>query len=113
MGGLGSDCARRIEAATNGEVTAAELLGLTPSSVREEAHDFDHATTLQVDINETDLKDAAKFGLDAVAIARDAVQEKVKAARLKAWVAENRSAFDAHAKDIEENGLWSDDLRMF
>ena len=107
------ELAKRIEAATNGEVTAAELLGLAASSVRETPREFEHASTLNVELNEKDLKDAAKFGLDAEAIARRAVEEKVKAARLKAWVSENKSAFDAHAKDVEENGLWSDGLRQF
>ncbi len=110
---MSSEVAKRIEAATNGEVTAAELLGLTTSGVRETPREFEHASTLHVELDEKDLNDAAKFGLNAEAIARKAVEEKVKAARLKAWVSDNKSAFDAHAKDVEENGLWSDGLRQF
>lgn len=112
-GGLSVDSAKRIEAATNGEVTAAELLGLSPSNLRETPREFESATTLNLDVSDEDLKDAKELGLDPKLIAERAIAEKIKEARLKAWVSENQSAFDAHAKDIEENGLWSDGLRQF
>ena len=105
--------AKKIEKMTNGEVTAAELLGIVSTGVNETPREFKHAATLQIDLSEDDLKDAARFGLDAKEIARRAVEEKLKQARLKAWVAENQAAFDAHAKDVEENGLWSEELRQF
>ena len=107
------EIAESIQSATNGEVTAAELLGLNATGVNETPNEFEHARTIQVELNDADLKDAAKYGLDAKAIARKAVEEEVKTARLRAWIAENKTAFDAHAKDVEENGLWSDGLRQF
>ena len=105
--------ARRIEAATNGEVSAASLLGISQPGLQETPREFEHAATLNVEISKQDLTDAAQFGLNAAEIARRAVEEKVKEARLRAWVEENRSAFDIHAKEVEENGLWSDGLRQF
>ena len=101
---ISPDAAKRIEAVTNGEVTAAELLGLS-SGVREERVPF---------FTERDLATEAKeFGLDPEAIARKAVEDAVKRARMDAWIAENREAFAANARDVEENGLWCDRHRMF
>ena len=90
-----------------------ETLKLTRPSLQETPREFEHAATLNVEISKQDLQDAAEFGLNAAEIARRAVEEKVKEARLRAWVEENRSAFDIHAKEVEENGLWSDGLRQF
>ena len=98
------EAARRIEAATNGEVTAAELLGLS-SGVREEGAPF---------FTERDLAaEARALGIDPDAIARQAVEDAVKRARIDAWIDENREAFATNARDVEENGLWCDRYRQF
>ena len=98
------EAARRIEAATNGEVTAAELLGLS-SGVREEGAPF---------FTERDLAaEARALGIDPDAIARKAVEDAVKRARIDAWIDENREAFATNARDVEENGLWCDRYRQF
>ena len=94
-------------------IGALETLKLTRPSLQETPREFENADTLNVEISKQDLTDAAKFGLNAAEIAQRAVEEKVKEARLRAWVEENRSAFNIHAKEVEENGLWSDGLRQF
>ena len=58
-------------------------------------------------------KEAAAYSLNVEAIARKAVEDAVKQARIRDWVDENRRAFAAHSLDIEEKGLWSDGLRLF
>lgn len=57
--------------------------------------------------------EARELGLDPEAIATQAIEASVKRKRLDAWLEENASAFAANAKDIENNGLWSDRRRLF
>ncbi|HBQ48867.1 MAG TPA: hypothetical protein DD728_08275 [Hyphomonas atlantica] len=96
------EAAKRIEAATDGEVTAAELLGIS-GGVSEEATPFEPALA----------SEARALGLDPNAIARTAVEEAVKRARMDAWNEKNREAVDSWNKLVEREGLWSDDLRAF
>ena len=105
--------AKRIDAATNGEVTAAELLGLAPTCVREESRDFDHASSLLIKVRQTDLEDVARFGLDPKAIAERAVAEQVKEARIARRNEENREAIESWNELVKKEGLWSDGLRPF
>ncbi|MEM9179686.1 MAG: type II toxin-antitoxin system CcdA family antitoxin [Pseudomonadota bacterium] len=100
------EMANQIELMTKGRVKAVDLLGVSANvhgSVREDPVPFDN-----------DIREQAKaLGLDPDAIADKAVMEAVKRKRIEAWVEENKEAFAAHRKDIEENGLWSDGLRTF
>ena len=74
-----------------------------PQLVREDSATFEH-----------ELRDEAKaLGLDPDTIAVKALEEAIKRKRIHAWIEENRDAMEANAKDIRENGLWSDGLRMF
>lgn len=66
-----------------------------------------------VDLHPSVIEEAKTFGIDVEETARKAVEEAVKRARIELWVAENCEAFAAHARDINENGLWSDGLRLF
>lgn len=102
--------AKRIQIITSGKISAAELLGLKASSVHETPADFDRSVSIEIDSKIA--KDAAAQGIDVASVARRAIEEDLNAARLRSWVTENRTAFDAHAKDIEENGLWSDGFRL-
>lgn len=100
-----TDLAKRIEQATNGGVTAIELRGLAHPdyNVSEDPTSFDY-----------DLRSKAEaLGLDPDAIAKKAVEEAVKRKRIETWIDDNREAMEANAKDIRENGLWSDELRAF
>jgi len=97
--------AQRIEQTTNGAVSAAGLLGVSESApaFREDPARFDH-----------ELKAEAKaLGLDPDAIAQKAIEDAVKRKRIESWIEENRTAMEANARDIRENGLWSDGLRAF
>ncbi len=99
------ELAKRIEVATNGEVTAAELLGLDKPAkgVREDPAPFDH-----------DLKAEAKaLGLDPDAIAAKAVEDAVKRKRIEAWNEENREAIESWNEHYRKNGLWNDRYRLW
>lgn len=49
----------------------------------------------------------------AGSIAKKAIADAIRRKRFDAWIEENREAIEANAKDIRENGLWSDGLRSF
>lgn len=102
LSGISTEAAKRIESATDGEVTAAELLGIS-GGFSEEATPFEPALA----------SEARALGLDPDAIARRAVEEAVKRARMDAWNEKNREAVDSWNKLVEREGLWSDDLRAF
>ena len=100
------EMAKQIERMTHGRIKAADLLGVSAKSrgsVREDPVPFDN-----------EMREQAKaLGLDPDAIADKAITEAVKRKRIEAWIEENREAMEANAKDIRENGLWSDGLRTF
>lgn len=106
------EIARRIEQATNGEVTAAELLGVSAPAVRrgvrEGAPRFDFAS-----LDEALLEEAASYGLDPAEIARTAVERAVKTERMKRFSEDNREAIESWNDLVEREGLWSDGLRAF
>ena len=110
------EIAQRIEAATNGEVPAAELLGVSErrsrskNEVAEQSASFVHDGTQP----ESDLlEEARSLGINAAEVGRNAVANAVKRARFDAWLDENSTALSAHSDDVRENGLWSDGLRLF
>ena len=65
------------------------------------------------DIHPALLEEGERLGIDVEETARKAVEDAVKRARIDAWIEENREAFAANARDVEENGLWCDRYRMF
>jgi transcriptional regulator with XRE-family HTH domain len=110
-----TDAAKRIEAATNGEVTAAELLGLESKpqrSVREDQARFERAT-VAVEVHPFLLEDAKTYGIDAAAvIARggvDALRDALKAA----WTEANHEALKANEDYIREHGSFTERAGVF
>lgn len=100
------ETAHQIEIVSNGAVSASELLGLRTDrakTLKEDPATFDLATRRQ----------ARELGLDPDAIAKKAVEDAVKHKRIESWIEENREAMEANAKEIRENGLWSDGRRLF
>ncbi len=103
-----AEVARKIESATNGAVTAAELLGV---SVRA---GFSEATKRFTRSDDPALlQEAASYGLDAEEIARSAVERAVKTERMKRFSEENREAIESWNALVEREGLWSDGYRAF
>ena len=118
-----TELAKRIEAATNGEVTAASLLGLNDTAkrkargVREDGASFDHAdkpwrkavtVTLEVELTAGQLEDYRKHLPELEAIAAEGARAALRDAHQKAWNEANREAVDAHTKWIEERGTFHD-----
>ncbi|MCA8902912.1 MAG: type II toxin-antitoxin system CcdA family antitoxin [Hyphomonas sp.] len=112
---VGRDFAIRLERLTGGEVSAAELLGLDSArrnvrSVSEERTEFGSASS---EVDQAHLEEAAAYGLDVDAITRKAVEEAVKAERIRRWNEDNREAIESWNDLVEREGLWSDGIRAF
>jgi post-segregation antitoxin (ccd killing protein)/DNA-binding transcriptional regulator YdaS (Cro superfamily) len=56
---------------------------------------------------------ARALGIDAPAIAEDAIRAAIAAERARRWATDNRAALDAHARYVEEHGLPLNSHRMF
>lgn len=59
------------------------------------------------------VDEAAAYGLDTDAIARKAIEDAVKAERIRRWNEENREAIESWNELVEREGLWSDGIRAF
>ena len=57
--------------------------------------------------------EADALGLDAAAIAEQAVREAVGREKARRWAEENRAAIEAHRRYVEEHGLPLDEYRQF
>lgn len=100
------EAAKRIEAATGGEVKATELLGLTAmKGVRE------LPTAFQPEMDP--IEEARALGLDPEAIAAKAVEEAVKRKRIEQWNEENREAIESWNEHYRQHGLWNEKYRLF
>ena len=73
--------------------------------VSEEREPFAHPVAL--------LEEAATYGLDTDAITRKAIEEAVKAERIRLWNEENREAVESWNELVEREGIWSDGIRAF
>lgn len=106
--------AERIAAATDGAITAAELLGLS-SSIRPKGTQEDKSDFL-FDRSRTSpqlLAEASTYGIDVERIARKAVEDAVKAERIRRWNEENREAIESWNQHYKKHGLWNEKYRLF
>ena len=107
-----TDAAKRIEAATNGAVTAAELLGLDTvvpkrkSGVAEDAVPFDGTAAVAVPVPSFLLEQARAQGLDVEALIAHGGIDALREASKQAWYDENRDAIEAKRRHIEKYGTF-------
>lgn len=59
------------------------------------------------------VEEAKTLGINISEMTETALREKLKTLRYEAWLKANEATFAAKRADIEENGLWSDGLRLF
>lgn len=108
------EIARRIEAATGGAVSAAQLLGISGVSSASSPGLLEGAATFAHGAVDADVfAEAISYGLNPAEIARAAVERAVKTERMKRFSAENRDAIESWNDLVEREGLWSDGLRAF
>ena len=64
-------------------------------------------------LDEALVAQAKAVGVNLSAVAEEAIRLKTRAEESRRWIEQNRSALEAKAKLVEEQGLWSDGLRLF
>lgn len=64
-------------------------------------------------IDEALIAQAKAVGLNLSAVAEEAIRSHTRAEEMRLWAERNREALEAKARLVEEQGLWSDGLRLF
>jgi antitoxin CcdA len=59
------------------------------------------------------LDKAKRLGINLSRTLEDRLEELVREAEGREWLAENKWALDAYKKRLEREGIWSDELRGF
>ncbi len=63
-------------------------------------------------LDEALVAQAKAVGVNLSAVAEEAIRFQTRAEESRRWIEQNRSALEAKAKLVEEQGLWSDGLRL-
>lgn len=105
--------ARRIEAATKGDVTAAELLGIAPAKgrVREERAPFG-AASISVPVPPRLLELATEQGLDIAGLLAKGGIGALRAAARQRFHEENKDGFAWTNDYVREHGTLSEQFGM-
>lgn len=64
-------------------------------------------------IDEALVAEAKAVGLNLSAVAEEAIRFQTRAEESRLWAERNKDAIEAWNRKIEEEGLWSDGLRLF
>jgi antitoxin CcdA len=64
-------------------------------------------------IDEALVAQAKAAGVNLSAVAEEAIRFRTREEEMRQWSEQNREAIAAWDKRIEEEGLWSDGLRLF
>jgi transcriptional regulator with XRE-family HTH domain len=111
--------ARKIEAVTQGAVTAASLLGIEEATqrsrgVREEAVPYRPTETIsvQIPVSSQQRQDLIDLGIDIDAIALAGAQKALAEAHSKAWTDRNREAIEAYNAWIDKHGTLAEQLGL-
>lgn len=70
-------------------------------------------TRVNVTIDEALVAKAKAAGINLSAVAEEAIRFETRAEEMRRWAEENRAALQAKARLVEDEGLWSDGLRLF
>ncbi len=70
-------------------------------------------TAFELELDKETVSEARRLKVDVEAVSRRAIEGAVRDARMRKWADDNRAIFEAKAKLVEEQGLWSDGLRQF
>ena len=111
------ETAKRIEAATNGEVTAAELLGLTAKpkdhGVSEDPVTFEREAKISIAIPAGLLAQCRLQGLDIEAELIKNGIPGLREAFKQVWYEANRAAIDTNRKHTETHGTFAERRGVF
>ena len=59
------------------------------------------------------LTEAKTYGVNVSATLETALREVIRKERWTRWRAENRASTEASNRELEKNGLWADDYRLW
>jgi antitoxin CcdA len=110
-----------IESATGGAVTLADFLDSLPAATPRPALPATGPAACPQSVAPGGLAEpqlplaaeAARLGLDAAAIAGQALRQAIGAEKARRWAEENRAAIEAHARYVEAHGVPLAKYRMF
>lgn len=68
---------------------------------------------VELSLDEGVVEDARALGLDVEALAETALRESVSREKARRWREENAEAIAFNNAQIEKDGLWCDDYRLF
>ena len=109
--------AKRIEDATGGEVTAAELLGFSASGMREEPAQMEGASGQSVQLTlalPRRLLEAVKeYGLDAEALVLEGGQDRLEAEVRREFRERNAEAIEWSRQYVETHGTFGQRFGIF
>ena len=101
--------AQRIEAATNGEVSAAELLGIVGTlTAREDPASFAGEPSVTIPIPERLLALANEQGLDVPALIAEGGIERLEQALRDSFSQRHRKAIEANRQHIDAHGTFGE-----
>jgi DNA-binding transcriptional regulator YdaS (Cro superfamily) len=90
----------------------ARITGVPPEALRADLFSYPIVSGL-AESQAPYAAEARELGIDAAAVAAEAVRAAIAAERARRWSADNRAALEAHARYVEEHGLPLDSHRMF
>ena len=64
-------------------------------------------------LDEALIAEAKAVGLNMSAVAEEAIRFATRTEQMRLWRERNKDAIEAWTRKIEEEGLWSDGLRLF
>ena len=66
-----------------------------------------------VSVNQGLLEEARALEINLSATLERALETEVRARKREKWLEENRAAIEAYNEHVEENGIFSDHVRLF
>jgi antitoxin CcdA len=70
-------------------------------------------TRVSITVDEALVAQAKAVGINLSAVAEAAIRNATRAEEMRLWNKRNQEAIEAWTRKIEEEGLWSDGLRLF
>ncbi len=70
-------------------------------------------TRVNITVDEALIAEAKAVGINLSAVAETAIRNATRAEEMRLWKERNKDAIEAWTRKIEEEGLWSDGLRLF
>ncbi len=110
--------ARALRGSRANSAKASSVAGQqTPaSSLRQTLATYDVSApkkAANVSINTDLLSQAKELGLNLSQTLEEGLVSTIRAEKQRRWLQDNKEAIEAYRQHVEENGVWSDGIRLF